>query len=87
MIFTSLTRNFTGVGVSKLGETYRQGATYPVWMEVLFTRDTIGNMFQSLKDSFTDRLEGFMKVQKKSILNLLWNGLYVIPLLTLLLTL
>ena len=86
MIFTSLTRNFTGVGVSKFGETYRQGATYPVWMEVQFTRNTITNMFKSLKDSFTDRLEGFMKIQKEAIINLLWNCLYVIPLLTLLLT-
>ena len=56
-------------------------------MEVLFTRDTIGNMFQSLKDSFTNRLGGFMKVQKESIINLLWNGLYIIPMLTLLLSL
>ena len=87
MIFTSLTRNFTGVGISKLGQTYRQGATYPVWMEVLFTRDTIGNMFQSLKDSFTNRLGGFMKVQKESIINLLWNSLFIIPMLTLLLSL
>ena len=87
MIFTSLTRNFTGVVFSKLGETYRQGAVYPVWMEVLFTRDTIANMFKSLKDSFTGRIEGFMKIQKQSITKLLWNALYIIPLLVLLLTL
>ena len=87
MIFLSLVRNFSGVGLSKLGGTFRQGATYPVWMEVCYTRDTLSNLFNSLEASFVSRLDGYMKIQKESITNLLWNALYIVPILVVLLVL
>ena len=79
IMFLSLVRNYSGVGLSKLGEVYRQGATYPVYMEVCYTRRTLNNMFKSLQTTFTGLVGGYLEIQKQSITSLLWNALYIIP--------
>lgn len=86
-MFLSLVRNYSGVGLSKLGEVYRQGGTYPVYMEICYTRRTLNNMFKSLQNSLTGLIWGYFDIQKQSITSLLWNALYIIPILVFLLAL
>ena len=49
VLFLDVVRNYSGIGLSKLGEVYRQGATYPVYMEICYTRRTLNNVFKFLQ--------------------------------------
>jgi len=50
--YKALARNYTGTGISKLGEVYRFGAAYPVYMEICFLRRATNIAINSLKVDF-----------------------------------
>jgi hypothetical protein len=56
VLFLALVNNYTGTGLSKLGNVYRPGATYPVFMEICYTRRTLNNMFIELQKCFSSKL-------------------------------
>jgi hypothetical protein len=83
VLFLALARNYTGVGLSQLGNVYRPGATYPVFMEICYTRRTLNNVFIYLQKAFSAKLTPFVATQNDSITGILYNAIYLLPLLLL----
>lgn len=66
--YKSLIRNYSGGGVSKLGDTYRAGAVYPVFLEIFFMRKYIKTTIENLQFEFLKRIPGFIQHENNSIL-------------------
>jgi len=47
--YKQLVRNYTGTGISKLGNVYRVGAHYPVFLEICYVRRNLNLIFSFLK--------------------------------------
>ena len=84
-IFLDLVRNYSGIGLTKLGEVYRQGAKYPVFMEVMYTRNFLDSNFKYLQNLFISQLDSFFSIKQASITSILMNSIYIVPLLILVL--
>lgn len=46
--------------MSKLGETYRMGAVYPVFLEIIYIRRNLNVIFTKLKTDFEAKIPGFL---------------------------
>ena len=60
-IYNSLVCNYSGVELSQLGNIYRQGAVYPVFMEIAYTQRTLNNIFEFLINSFTNQVVPYLQ--------------------------
>jgi hypothetical protein len=48
VMYLTLISNYSGIGLSQLGNVYRQGATYPVFLEICYIQRTLSSMLKYL---------------------------------------
>lgn len=60
ILYLHLVLDYGGIPISKLGDRYRMGAKYPVFMEICYIRRTINNILVDLQTKLNKFIVNFV---------------------------
>lgn len=82
-LYLSVVREYSGSAspISQLGKIFRDGAKYPVFMEICYTRRTLNNIIRYLQDKLLKYSQSYITSMNKSLADVLYYSFILFPLI------